>query len=266
MSDSPVFALSALLALVPLCLVFGRSRGRDAVFVSAVAVAVGGTGAFAVAQLYWGRLADLSTALWLGIAASMVLYAGLAAVAREAWRLAPPLAAYCLMLGIVAVLARFAPEQPLPVAPGAWLGAHIAVSLATYGLLTLAAVAGLAVALQEYALKSRRRLSRLTESLPSVADAEALQVRLLAGSAVVLAAGLLTGSAMEYLASGTLLRIDHKSVFSLLAFATIVALLVVHRSMGMRGRRAARVVLLAYLLLTLAYPGVKFVTQVLLAT
>ena len=32
-----------------------------------------------------------------------------------------------------------------------------------------------------------------------------------------------------------------------------------------RGRRAARIVLLAYLLLTLAYPGVKFVTDVILA-
>jgi ABC-type uncharacterized transport system permease subunit len=33
---------------------------------------------------------------------------------------------------------------------------------------------------------------------------------------------------------------------------------------GIRGRRAARLALLAYLLLTLAYPGVKFVTDVLI--
>ena len=33
----------------------------------------------------------------------------------------------------------------------------------------------------------------------------------------------------------------------------------------MGGRRAARYVLVAYLLLTLGYPGVKFVTDVLLA-
>jgi ABC-type uncharacterized transport system permease subunit len=42
-------------------------------------------------------------------------------------------------------------------------------------------------------------------------------------------------------------------------------LLVAHYRSGMRGRRAARVVLLAYLLLTLGYPGVKFVTDVLMA-
>lgn len=35
--------------------------------------------------------------------------------------------------------------------------------------------------------------------------------------------------------------------------------------MGAAGKGSRRVVLLAYLLLTLAYPGVKFVTDVLLA-
>jgi ABC-type uncharacterized transport system permease subunit len=33
---------------------------------------------------------------------------------------------------------------------------------------------------------------------------------------------------------------------------------------GIRGKRVARLALLAYLLLTLAYPGVKFVTDVLM--
>jgi ABC-type uncharacterized transport system permease subunit len=45
----------------------------------------------------------------------------------------------------------------------------------------------------------------------------------------------------------------------------LLVLLWAHHRTGMRGRRAARGVLLAWLLLTLAYPGVKFVTDVLLA-
>ena len=49
-----------------------------------------------------------------------------------------------------------------------------------------------------------------------------------------------------------------------LAFVVIAALLIVHQRTGLRGQRAARVVLLAYLLLTLAYPGVKFVTDVMM--
>ena len=81
---------------------------------------------------------------------------------------------------------------------------------------------------------------------------------------MVLGIGILTGMAMGYLSEGQLLEIDHKVVFSLLAIAVIAALLILHHQTGLRGRRAARVVLLAYLLLTLAYPGVKFVTDVLI--
>jgi ABC-type uncharacterized transport system permease subunit len=58
--------------------------------------------------------------------------------------------------------------------------------------------------------------------------------------------------------------LDHKTLLSLVAFGLISALLLGHRVCGVRGRVAARVVMIAYLLLTLAFPGVKFVTQVLL--
>jgi len=41
-------------------------------------------------------------------------------------------------------------------------------------------------------------------------------------------------------------------------------LLILHFRSGLRGRRAARWVLVAYLLLTLAFLGVKFATVVLI--
>ena len=49
------------------------------------------------------------------------------------------------------------------------------------------------------------------------------------------------------------------------AFLVIAGLLIGHFRIGVRGRMAARFVLLAYLLMTLGYPGVKFVTDVLMA-
>ena len=73
-----------------------------------------------------------------------------------------------------------------------------------------------------------------------------------------------TGIAIDWVEYRTLLRFDHKTVLSLLAFAAIGVLLIMHHRTGLRGRRAARYVLMAYLLLTLAYPGVKFVTDVLI--
>ena len=49
-----------------------------------------------------------------------------------------------------------------------------------------------------------------------------------------------------------------------MTFAVIVVLWLVHVRTGIRGRRAARYILAAYLLITLAYPGVKFVTDVII--
>src|SRR5690606_35150726 len=141
---------------------------------------------------------------------------------------------------------------------------HIGASVVTYGLLTIAAAAGLAVLIQENAIR-RRRPSPATRVLPSIADSDRIQVRLLIACEIVLGVGLVTGMATLYEAERRVFVLDHKTLLSVLALVVIGALLLAHRYAGMRGRRAARVILLAYLLLSLAYPGVKFVTGVLLA-
>lgn len=261
-----LFGLSALASMMPAA-ILGLRHGpvRGLLFWVLVAVAVAGPSAFAVAQLGQGSLPSLSTALWLSVSASLILYAATALIAPAARRLTPLLMPYLLLMGAGALIASHArPHDLLAAAPAAWLDAHIVVSLATYGLFTLAAVAGFAVLMQEGALK-RKHPTALTRSLPSVADGEDLQVRLLVAAEAVLGAGVLTGIGVAYVATGEILTFDHKTLLSLLAFALIAILLLVHYRTGLRGRRAARVVLVAYLLLTLAYPGVKFVTDVLLA-
>ena len=77
--------------------------------------------------------------------------------------------------------------------------------------------------------------------------------------------GLLTGMALQLLTTGAVLVFDHKVLFALLSFAVIVLLLIGHLKTGVRGRRAAQLVMLAYLLISLGFPGVKFVTDVLMA-
>ena len=122
--------------------------------------------------------------------------------------------------------------------------------------------AGLAAFLQERALK-RKRPGTLTRMLPPMAESERLQVRLLAASEAVLGLGLISGMSVLYFAHGTLIRLDHKTLLSFATFIVIGLLLIAHARVGMRGRQAARIVLLAYLMMTLAYPGVKFVSSVL---
>lgn len=263
-----LLGLSAVLALLPAALLpwrrMAEQQRRDGVFWAVTAVAVAGPALWAFLQVSSAWRTGFSVALWVTIAATMAAFAVAAATMRQAWRLAPLLVPYLLVLGIVALVWQRAPERPMASAPNQpWLEVHIAVSVLTYALATLAAVTGLSVFLQERALKERRPTA-LTRHLPSVADGEAMLVRLLLGAGAVLLVDLLTGMTIQYVNAGTPLRFEHKTLLSLLSFFVIVGLLAAHYRTGVRGRRAARYVLLGYLLLTLAYPGVKFVTNVLI--
>ncbi len=120
------------------------------------------------------------------------------------------------------------------------------------------------VLLQERALKRRAHLGWAGRTLPPLAEAEGMQIRLLTWSAVLMAAALATGAANEVIETGQLLAFTHKILLAFLAFALIVALLLLHHRTGLRGRHAARWLLVGYLLLLLAYPGVKFVKDVLI--
>ena len=267
MANSFALGIAALMALLPASLLsYRRSEQRpDLLFWAVLGAAVAGPLAYSLVVLFDAWKTGVAIALWLSIAASLLIFAALAALAREAWRLAPLLLPYLCLLALLALAWGQQPDPGPPAsAPDLWLALHIAVSLATYALATIAAVAGVAALIQERGLKAKRPAA-LSRRLPSIADAEALQIRLLAAAEMVLGVGVLSGMGLQYVSQGTVLALDHKTILSLLAFAVIGLLLIVHHRTGLRGRRAARLVLVAYLLLTLAYLGVKFVTDVLVA-
>ena len=125
-------------------------------------------------------------------------------------------------------------------------------------------MAALAAAVQHRALRSKKR-NRFCSILPAVSSSERLLVQLLVTSEIVLALGLLTGMATLYFTSGQIVAFGHKSTLALSVFVVLAVLLLLHFKSGVRGKAATRLVLLAYLLLTLGYPGVKFVTDILLS-
>ncbi|WP_205944348.1 cytochrome c biogenesis protein CcsA [Pelagibius litoralis] len=265
--NTMVLSLSALISLLPATVLpFARSAVKaDLVFWLLLGAAIAGPTGYSLAVLAGHWESNLPAALWLAVAVSLALYALVVLLAREAFRLAPLLLPYALVLGALGTaLAPLNVDLGPATDVDAWLAVHIAVSVATYGLCTLAAVAAAAAFIQETALK-RRSPSGFTRMLPSVSDAEWLVLRLLIAAEVVLGLGIVTGISKLYVSSGAILNLDHKTLLSLLAFLFIALLLFLHHRSGLRGRRAARLVLIAYLLLSLAYPGVKFVTDYLLA-
>ena len=265
MANPLVVNISALLALVPATLYSFSAKARpEAVFWAVVAVAAAGSLTAVWLQFGGAWRTGFSLALWVTVALSVCLFAALTALTKTSWRLAPLLLPYLFGLGGLATMWSQAPARPMiAVAPAGWIGLHIAASIVTYAILTVAAVSGLAVFLQERSLKSKHSTT-LNRMLPSVADAETLQVRLMIAAQAVLTLGLLSGMATQYFTTGDLLVFDHKVLLTLAAFLTIGGMLLVHFRTGLRGRKAARLALVAYLLVTLGYPGVKFVTDVLL--
>lgn len=265
--ENLLLSLSALAALVPASLQALRpAPARDAAFWGLLAVAVAGPSAWVLVHLTGTWQTGLAPTLWVTVSATMLLYAVTAATTRQAWRLAPLLIPYMLVLGIIATIWQSAPGQPLIAgnSEGTWISVHIAIAVTTYALVTIAAIAALAAFLQERALK-RKRPNDLTRLLPSIADCDRLLVGLLQVGESVLALGLVTGMVLQYRETGQIMALNHKTILTIAAFVVIGGLLVCHYGSGVRGRPAARIVLLAYLLLTLGYPGVKFVTDVLMA-
>lgn len=242
----------------------GKGDSRGWRFWCVLAVALAGTGAVAWVDFASGWRAGLAPALWLTVVATLLLYGAGSVICPALSRLGALLGPYLVILAILATVWSHASGTVERAGAGtAWLDLHIAVSVATYALFTLAAVAGAAVFFQERAMKARRP-SRLTAVLPAVADGESVQRTLMVMAAVVLGLGLASGIVIEYRATGHFVVLSHKVVFSIAAFAVIVGLIAVDRVSGLAGRRASRLLLLAYLFLTLAYPGVKFVSEILL--
>jgi ABC-type uncharacterized transport system permease subunit len=266
MTNPTAFNLVALASLVPIALLPWRPQaGRDVWFWAALALALVVSVGWAVVQVEPVWSAGFSTALWLTIGATLLGFLLIAVLVDEAWRLAPLLMPYLLLLGILATgWGHASAHDSHAASPLGWLAVHVVVSLATYVLITLGAVAGAAVLIHERALK-RRAPSRLSRSLPSVADAELLERRLLVAAEIILGLGIVTGMATQYVIDQHLIDFGHKTLLALAAFVVLAGILLAQKLWGLRGRRAARYVLVVYLLLTLAYPGVKFVTDVILA-
>tara|TARA_B100000519_G_C14204778_1_gene419733 strand:+ start:373 stop:1191 length:819 start_codon:yes stop_codon:yes gene_type:complete len=183
---------------------------------------------------------------------------------HQVWRLAGYIGGYLLLFAILAAIFRLVGDNDPDTVNGpalysGWLWAHIGSSLITYALVTLAAIAAMAYVVQEYALK-KRKPTRWSRRLPPLRDSEYMLVGFLKWSAWVLIIGIISGFALRYVEGRSLWEIDHKMLLTLLGFATICILIFIHERSTLRGRMAVRFVLGAWLLLTLAFPGVRLVT------
>lgn len=163
--------------------------------------------------------------------------------------------------GLFVLLAALVPT-PVREAAGDWkVHSHILLSLFSAGLLTLAAVQAVLLAVQERWLH-RHESPRLMRALPPLQTMERLLFRLVAVGFFLLSAALLSG--LWFVQDWMAQHLAHKTVLSVTAWLMFGVLLWGRWRHGWRGRQAIRWALTSYGMLILAYFGSKLVLEIFL--
>ncbi len=138
---------------------------------------------------------------------------------------------------------------------------HVTVALLAFGVLSIAAVLAILLALQERALR-HRQFGRWLRALPPLTLTETLLFRLISAGFVLLTLTLLTGVLFVDNLFGQ--HLAHKTVLSIGAWLVFGVLLYGRWRHGWRGTRAVNLTLIGMAVLVLAFFGSKFVLELIL--
>ena len=138
---------------------------------------------------------------------------------------------------------------------------HITIAFLAYVVLTMATLYSFQVSYISARLK-QKDITPVSQFLPPLMQAEAIQFRLLMAGTVLLGLALLIGMLFidNWLGKANL----DKTVLSALAFMVFLSLCWGHARKGWRGRTAITLTVIGTSLLTLAYFGSRFVKEVII--
>ena len=236
---------------------------------------------------HFGFAHVLSAAIWLAL--GILWLESLAVQMGAMWLLVLPLAV------AVAWLPGVFPGSPLSLPDAPLFVPHLLLGVCAYSFMTLAALQSILMAMAERALLAPVRFGVAAggpregsstgaatdissghsmgvagvwgawiDALPPLLTLERLLFRLITAGFVFLSLTVLTGIVFSESAFGRPFRLDHKTVFTLLAWSLFATLLIGRRLHGWRGRTALRFTLGGFTLLMFAYAGSRFVFEVIL--
>jgi ABC-type uncharacterized transport system permease subunit len=169
---------------------------------------------------------------------------------------------------VSAVLPLFFPGKMLTSSVDGVFRFHLLLAMLAYSTFTIAAATALVMLAMEKALHQTRNFSidrpGWWQGLPPLIGLDQMLVRVVFFGFVLVSFTLISGMAVGLERGYGLLRLDHKTVFTIAAWALSLALLLGHRWWGWRGKVAARWTLAGFIALLLAYVGSSFVLEVLL--
>jgi cytochrome c-type biogenesis protein CcsB len=139
----------------------------------------------------------------------------------------------------------------------AWAPAHVAPAFLGYAIFAVAFCISLIYLHQESQLKAKRR-NGWFRRLPSLEALDELNYRVVAWGFALFTMGIVTGSLLAKATWGTFWSWDPTQVLSVLAWL-LYAVLLQTRSLGWRGRRAARLTIVGFALLVASFLGFNLV-------
>jgi len=139
---------------------------------------------------------------------------------------------------------------------------HLLLSLLAYAILTLATLHAAMHLLLDRALK-RKKIGPIINAMPSLHEVETHMYAQVGTATWILSLGIMSGLTWQWEELGHFSLLSHKVVLATFSWIVLIALLSMRRQAGWQGKRAAWMVVAAYVLLLLAYFGVRMVQSVL---
>jgi len=162
-----------------------------------------------------------------------------------------PLAA-CLM--IISITIPGGEVVVKPAFKSLWLTFHVALSFLGDGMFALAFMAAIMYLIQERQIK-KKRFGSLYTRLPSLETLDTINHYSLMYGFPFLTVGMVMGAIYAQNILGTYWRWDPKEVWSLITWLFYTALLHARVALGWRGRRAANLSIIAFLILIFTFVG-----------
>jgi cytochrome c-type biogenesis protein CcsB len=143
-----------------------------------------------------------------------------------------------------------------PIYRSMWLTIHVVTIFMGNGMFAVTFVAAIMYLIQEHQIK-RKRLGSFYSRLPSLETLDSINYYALMYGFPLLTVGMITGSIYAQYALGSYWRWDPKEVWSLITWLFYAALLHERVAVGWRGRKAAIMSIICFLILIFTFIGVS---------
>ena len=141
---------------------------------------------------------------------------------------------------------------------------HIAIALLGYSLFTFSAYLSIFILIFEKKLHEKKKIDQLLSGSQPLIEMENFLFNINKFGFILLTITLGSGILFSEQVFETPLQLNHKTIFSILAWLIYGLLLAGKKLNGWRGRKSIYISLTAFLFLLLSYLGSKFVLEIIL--